>query len=416
MRCLTRLLFLPLLLQVVPPVRAYSVLTHEAIIDRNWKDEIEPKLLARFPATTKEQLRDARAYAYGGAILQDMGYYPFGSKLFSDILHYVRSGDFVVALLRDAQDVNEYAFGLGALAHYAADNEGHPVGVNRVVPMMYPNLRKKFGANVTYEDDPGAHLKTEFGFDVVQVSRGKYASEDFHDFIGFKVSRPLLARAFEETYSVPLDRLFSDLDLSLGTFRFGVSKVIPEMTKTAWASKKDDIKKLDASITKQKFVYKVSRARYHQEYDRNYQQPGFGARFLAFLFHLIPKVGPFKAFAFKVPSPEAEKLFFASFKDTMTRYQALLAVVGPNPLELQNENFDIGRPTKRGDYRMADDTYRKLLEHLEGAEGKISSDLRKHILDFYEGSNGPESEKARAVFVAIRSAPADSEARPKSSQ
>jgi hypothetical protein len=402
MRCLLRLLLLPVFL-IVPPARAYSVLTHEAIIDRNWNPEIKPMLLARFPQTTEQQLREARAYAYGGAILQDMGYYPFGSKLFSDILHYVRSGDLVAALLRDSQDVNEYAFALGALAHYAADNEGHPVGVNRVVPMLYPKLAKKYGPDVTYEDDPSAHLKTEFGFDVIEVSRGKYASESFHDFIGFQVSKPLLARAFQETYCVPLDSLFGDLDLALGTFRFSVSQVIPEMTKTAWASKKDEIRKLDSSLTKRKFVYHMSRADYHREWDRKYERPGLGARFLAFLFRLIPKVGPFKALGFKVPTPEAEKLFFASFSETMTRYRSLLAMVRDQPAQLQNENFDIGKPTRRGDYRMADDTYSKLLERLDAS--KTSSDLRRHILDFYEGSNGPESEKARAVLAAMRTTP-----------
>src|ERR1700693_6661948 len=186
-----RLLTVLLILVSVVPLKAYSVLTHEAIIDRNWPDGIKPLLLAHFPATTEDQLREAHAYAYGGAILQDMGYYPFGSKFFSDLLHYVRSGDFITALIRDAQDVNEYAFALGALAHYAADNAGHPGAVNRAVPMLYPKLRAKLGSNITYEDNPTAHLKTEFAFDIVEVARGKYASESYHDFIGFKVSKPL---------------------------------------------------------------------------------------------------------------------------------------------------------------------------------------------------------------------------------
>src|SRR5580704_16168806 len=174
-----------LILGTSVPLRAYSVLTHEAIIDQNWANGISALLLARFPETTDAELKEAHAYVYGGAILQDMGYYPFGSKLFSDLLHYVRSGDFVLALLRDSQDVNDYAFALGALAHYAADNAGHPIAVNRAVPMMYPKLRTKFGADVTYEDNPAAHLRTEFGFDVIEVARGKYASETYHDFIGF---------------------------------------------------------------------------------------------------------------------------------------------------------------------------------------------------------------------------------------
>jgi hypothetical protein len=215
-------------LPLVQPVRAYSVLTHEALIDRNWEREIKPLLLARFRTATEEQFKEARAYAYGGAIIQDMGYYPFGSKFFSNLAHYTRSGDFVTALLRDAQDLNEYAFALGALAHYAADNEGHPAAVNRAVPLLYPKLRAKFGSNITYEDNPAAHLKTEFALDIVEVARGKYASESYHDFIGFKVSKPLLERAFSDTYSIELKDQFRSLDLALGTYRYTVSKVIPE--------------------------------------------------------------------------------------------------------------------------------------------------------------------------------------------
>ena len=187
------------------PVSAYSVLTHEAIIDSSWPKDLRPLLLKRFPNATDDQLREAHAYAYGGAIIQDMGYYPFGSKLFSDLVHYTRSGDFVIALVKDAQEedpkdpqaLNDYAFALGALAHYAADNQGHPVAVNRTVPLVYPKLKAKFGPEITYEDNPSAHLKTEFGFDVIEVARGQYANDAYHDFIGFKVAKPLLERAFE---------------------------------------------------------------------------------------------------------------------------------------------------------------------------------------------------------------------------
>src|SRR5438477_5657103 len=145
-RSLMRLRSILLLLAVFQistlPATAYSVLSHEEIIDRNWPDGIKPLLLMRFPQTTEEQLREAHAHAYGGAIIQDMGYYPFNSKFFSDLVHYVRSGDYVLALIRESQDVNEYAFALGALAHYAADNTGHPLAVNRAVPMIYPKLRQ----------------------------------------------------------------------------------------------------------------------------------------------------------------------------------------------------------------------------------------------------------------------------------
>jgi len=395
--------FLLLLLQLnaVPPARAYSVLSHESIIDRNWQPEIKPLLLARFPDTTEEQLRDAHAYAYGGAILQDMGYYPFGSKLFSDLVHYARSGDFVVSLIRNSQDVNEYAFALGALAHYAADNLGHPVAINRAVPMMYPKLRQKYGAIVTYEDDPVSHLRTEFSFDVVGVAQGQYAPEAYHDFIGFKVSKDLLDRAVQDTYALSLKDLFLDIDLALGTYRYTVAQIIPEMTKAAWSAKKEEIQKLQAGMTRRKFVYRLSRSKYEKEWDGKYEKPGAGARFLACLFHAIPKIGPFKALAFKVPTPEAEKLFVASFNDTMARYHVLLGEVRDKNLKLANQNFDTGKPTRKGEYKKADEAYAKLLEHLAGTHGNISIELRTEILSFY-GESSPTTEKARAVLESLR--------------
>ena len=123
-------------LSPAPAACSYSVLTHEAIIDSTWDSAIKPLLHQRFPAATLDELTAAHAFAYGGCIIQDLGYYPFGSKLFSDLTHYVRTGDFVLNLIRDSQDLNEYAFTLGALFYYAADNNGHPLAVNRAVPLF----------------------------------------------------------------------------------------------------------------------------------------------------------------------------------------------------------------------------------------------------------------------------------------
>ena len=170
-----------MLLFPVPAAYSYSVLTHEAIIDSTWDSAIRPLLLKRFPAATADELTQAHAYAYGGCIIQDLGYYPFGSKLFSDLTHYVRSGDFILNLIRDSQDLNEYAFALGALSHYAADNHGHPMAVNRAVPLFYPKLGLKFGKLVTYADDPFSHSKTEFAFDVFQAAKGRYASAAYKE-------------------------------------------------------------------------------------------------------------------------------------------------------------------------------------------------------------------------------------------
>jgi len=170
---------------------AYSMLTHEQIVDLAWPDQIRPLLKQRFPKATADQLNEAHAYAYGGCLIQDLGYYLFGNKDFSNLLHYVRSGDFVVAMLHDAEDIHGYAFALGALAHYASDVDGHPA-VNRAVAMSYPKLQRKFGKNVTYEDNHRAHIRTEFGFDVVQVARSRFTSDSYHHFVGFKIDKPLL--------------------------------------------------------------------------------------------------------------------------------------------------------------------------------------------------------------------------------
>ena len=231
---------LALVLSAGLPVQtaAYAVLAHEAIIDSAWDTNIRPLLLKRFPKATPEQLKEAHGYAYGGAIIQDMGYYPHGSYFFSDLTHYVRSGDFVLALLRDAKDLDGYAFALGALSHYAADNDGHRIGVNRAVPVLYPKLKKKYGDSVTYEENPLAHVKTEFGFDVLEVAQGRYAPDSYHDFIGFGVSVPLLEQAFQETYGLDLKSVLSDEDKVLGSYRYDVSQLLPKATRVAWSLKK----------------------------------------------------------------------------------------------------------------------------------------------------------------------------------
>jgi hypothetical protein len=222
------------LLFLAPAAYSYSVLSHEAIIDSTWDSAIKPLLLKRFPAATADELLQAHAFAYGGCIIQDLGYYPFGSKFFSDLTHYVRSGDFILNMIRDSHDLDEYAFALGALSHYAADNNGHSMAVNLAVPMFYPELRLKFGKSVTYADDPHSHAETEFAFDVFQAAKGHYASAAYKSFIGFQVAKPLLGRAFQDTYGMRLEKVFLDVDLTIGSYRRAVGTILPAMTRVAW--------------------------------------------------------------------------------------------------------------------------------------------------------------------------------------
>ena len=396
------LLMLQLTVLIPSSASAYSVLTHEALVDSSWDTTLKPILLRRFPHTTAAQLRDAHAYAYGGSIIQDVGYYPFGSKFFSDLVHYVRSGDFVMRLLADAKDVNEYAFALGALSHYGADSTGHPEAVNVAEPLLYPKIRRKYGNVVTYEDNPGAHLKTEFGFDVVEVARGNYAPQSYHDFIGFQVCKDLLERAFEDTYSVPLDSVFGDLDLALGTYRHIVSSLIPEMTKAAWAAKKDDIRKAHPGITERQFIYRISHSDYEKEWGGKYEKPGSGDHILAFMFKVLPKVGPLKALGFKTPNAECEALFIRAFDHTLVRLRSYDSEVLAHDLHLANVNFDTGKPVRQGEYHMADDAYGKLLDTYADKQIRPSERMRANILAFYRDPGQITDPKALTELNALR--------------
>ncbi|MDP9269252.1 MAG: zinc dependent phospholipase C family protein [Acidobacteriota bacterium] len=385
-----------LLCSLSQPSAGYSVLTHEQIVDLLWKDQITPLLLQKYPGTTAEQLHLAHAYAYGGCLIQDMGYYPFGNRGFSDLVHYVRSGDFVLALLSEASDVNEYAFALGALAHYTADITGHP-SVNAAVAQEFPKLRTKYGPTVTFEQNPKAHIQTEFGFDVVQVAKQRYTSDRYHDFIGFQISKPVLERAFRKTYGVELKDVFANLDMSIGSFRRSISSIIPEMTRVALLLKKDDMVKEDPSFAKDKFLYNLKRADFEKEWGKEYQKPGIGARILAAFFLLLPKIGPFKALSFKMPSPETETLYLKSVNATVDQYRIYLQQLSAGKLALANTDFDTGKPTRAGEYRLTDETYAKLLGKLADAKfADVSPDLRHNILEFYADPGAVTATKREA--------------------
>jgi hypothetical protein len=386
-----------MVLSLPPGLAAYSVLTHEAIIDSAWKIRIQPLLLERFPHATKDELHVAHAYTYGGAIIQDMGYYPHGSKFFSDLVHYVRSGDFIQALLRNAQNLNDYAFALGSLAHYAADNNGHRLAVNQVVPVLYPKLQRKYGNVVTYANDPLAHLKTEFAFDVVEVAKGRYAPDDYHEFIGFEVSKPLIEQAFAETYSLDMNSIFTDLDLAIGSYRHNVSSVIPKATKLAWQIKKDEIEKDIPGVTRKQFLYNLSRASYRKKWGKKYEAPGFGTKLLALILRLVPKIGPLRALQFHPLTPPTELVFMDSFNKALENYQELLGELQKGHLVLPNENFDTGDVTPAGTYSLCDKTYAELLHRLAAKQfAQISPELRTNILDYYSNLNAPIATKKNA--------------------
>jgi hypothetical protein len=376
---------------------AYSVLTHEEIVDLLWTDEIRPLLLQRFPGLTEDQLKQAHAYAYGGAVIQDLGYYPFGSKEFSNLVHYVRSGDFVHELLLESQDFDEYAFALGALSHYAADIAGHPA-VNQSVAIEFPKLRAKFGKSVRYAQDKTAHLKTEFGFDTVQVAKNRYASQQYHDFIGFQVSKPLLERVFPVVYGVELKDVLTHEDLAIGSYRFAVSRLIPHMTEVALQTHKKDLMRETPDFAKRKFLYRLSRSAYEKEWGKDYVKPGVGTRIMSTLLRYMPRVGPFKGLAFKNPTPQTEDLYFKSINTTVDQYRAFLEAVRSDTLVLPDADLDTGDATKAAEYSLTDDTYAKLLAQLSARKFDLtSSELRGNILNFYSDLSAPVDTKRDAA-------------------
>ena len=410
MRAARRHFLIFILLLAPANLFGYSVLSHEELIDISWDTTIRPALLKRFPSATEEEVQKAHAYAYGGCVIQDIGYYPFGNHEFTNLLHYVRSGDFVAWMLREARDVNEYAFALGALAHYVADIWGHPA-VNAGVSIQYPKLRAKFGKLVTFEDDPAAHLKTEFSFDVLQVAKRRYISTQYHDFIGFEVSQDLLERAFRDTYGIRVDDLLKAEDLTIGSFRFGVSRVIPEMTQVALATRQhENMPELNDQARK-KFLYRLSRADYEKEFGAKYRRPGIFARILAFFLRVIPRFGPFKPLAYRDPTPQTEDLYFRSMNDVVDNYSRMVHEAATGDPNFPNRNLDTGDVTRAGDYKLTDEAYASLVRRLSKHRfANVTPALQANILKFF--SIGPANRslkkhkwrETQAALIALKAA------------
>ena len=438
------------------PAHAYSVLTHEEIVDLSWKGRMVPLLRTRFPTISEEQLKEAHAYAYGGCILQDLGYYPRGSKFFSDLTHYVRTGDFVEALLRDATTPDELAFALGALAHYTADETGHPY-INQVTAQEFPKLERRYGKVVTYENNPTAHVRTEFGFDVVGVARGRYAQEDYRQFIGFEVAKPLLERAFQETYGLPLNSVIRNEDLSIGSARWAVSTLIPKMTKVALLTYHGEIEHANPGFDHRKFIYRLQRTEYERSWGKTYKKPGVGSHLLAVVIRIVPKVGPFKALKLQMPNSDQQTIYAKSVNETVDSLEARIAAVqniaapvpvpvvaesngkrpdagaspvspapsaggeaGPAgadakvvhadghlspakelavvPFHLQSIDLDTGKPVAPGEYHLSDKAHAELLARVVALPpSQVPAEIRRHLQDYFGGPDaGKDSLKQDA--------------------
>ena len=383
------------------------MLTHEAIIDASWEKSIVPLLKAKYPAATDSMLTEAHAYAYGGAVAPDMGYYPLGSKLFTNLVHYVRSGAMVIALLENANNINEYAFALGFLSHYNADNYGHPLATNISVPIVYPKLGRKYGSKITYAQNRISHMRMEFGFDVLEVAKGNYASHAYHNFIGFKVDTSVLARAFFETYGLTIEEVSGNhFNLAVETFRWIVANVFPVLTKSAWASKKHYILEQNHTAASKNFTFKMRRRQYNKQFGKGYKRPGWSATMLSFFIRVLPKVGPTRALKFKAPTPLSEKYFEQSFDTIMKHYSVNLTRLGRQNLNLKDLDFDTGKPTLNGEYELADITYIDWVLKLKDDEFKnVSYKVKENIIDFFHfadtsTSNTNHSKKCMKFFSA----------------
>lgn len=364
--------------------KAFSVLAHEAIIDAEWEKYLKPMLLAKYPATTADELKKAHAYAYGGCLMPDMGYMPFGDAYFTDLVHYVRTGDFVSELINDAKNINQYAFALGALSHYMADEYGHSLATNKTVPVIYPDLEKKFGNTITYADDHTSHSRIEFAYDVLQTAQGHYASVAYHDFIGFSMDSTLLATAFMKVYGENLNVVFPNYSSTVSTFRWGVRELIPALVNKAWHLKKAEIRKNDQQASRSSFRYRMSRRAFNKEFGGNYVRPSFGARMIVFIIQILPKIGPLKKLKFKNPGPEGEKLFNASIDSILFHYSAALQQINKHKIKLTNIDYDTGKPTSSDKYKLTNDTYKDWLTSLQKQNFVNADDaIKKNIITFY---------------------------------
>src|ERR1700746_1674951 len=269
----------------------YSVFTHEELVDLAWNDSIRPLLLKRFPGATEEQLLVAHAYAYGGSAIQDMGYYPFGKQFFSNLTHYVRSGDFIAWLFRHAKTIDEYAFAIGALSHYLGDSIGHADAINPATALSFPKLARKHGPVVTYDESPHGHIRTEFAFDVQELANEEFAPPSYLRFIGLKVPRKFLEQAFINNYGFDIHEVLGRARPALRSYRTSVRAFIPSFAEAEVVLHRHQFPPHPNDEAYRIFAERVSRTNYERRWKHTYRGPGFKAHLLAILVLVVPKIG-----------------------------------------------------------------------------------------------------------------------------
>ncbi len=401
-RCL-----IALLLVALPyPAMAYSVLTHEQLVDLAWKDLIEPVLLARFPGTTRDQLLRAHSYAYGGCAIQDLGYYPFGKPFFSDLTHYVRSGDFITNLLRDAQTVDEYAFALGALSHYMGDNIGHKDAINRAVALAFPKLAQKYGNSVSYGQGPHQHVRAEFAFDIGQLSKHRLAPAAYLEHVGLRVSRSLLDRAIAETYGLERDEVLGQARPAIRSYRAAVRTFLPRFAYAETSIHRDEFPPDTPNPAFQIYSDRLARAEFEKTWNPFRRRAGLKTHLVAFFVRIVPKIGAASDLAICIPTPETEDLYIHSVNRSVDAYRNFLQQLKAAPggaFTLANRDLDTGDLTKPGVYPLTDKTYAKLLHQITRSHAHAAPvDLRDNILAYYADPAAPKNKRVQTDLDVLQ--------------
>jgi hypothetical protein len=369
---------------------AYSVLTHEVLVDLAWNDSIRPLLLAKFPNATDHQLVEAHAYAYGGCAVQDMGYYPFGKKFFSNLAHYVRTGDFVARLLSDAKTLDEYAFAIGALSHYLGDSIGHSEAVNLATAVAFPKLKDKYGDSVTYGESPHSHVRTEFAFDVEELSDRTFAPRAYKERVGFKVPRKFLREVFIATYGIDIAEVLGRARPDVKTYRTSVRTIIPAFAEAEVVLHKKQFPPHSDTQATRIFEERVAHTNYQRRWKHTYKGPGIKAHLLAILVFIVPKIGPASNLAIKIPTQETQQWYLQSVNHTVDRFKEILQKLrtdGDARVRLTNLDLDTGERVRLGDYALADDAYKELLARLTSKPRRgVPADLKQNVLEYYQDS------------------------------
>jgi hypothetical protein len=385
---------LAVLLAAHQSLPAYSFQSHEELIDLNWKPAILPFLRARFPYATEAELERAHAFAFGGCAMQDLGYYPFSNEFFSDLAHYVRSGDFIRNLFNEAKNPAELAFAIGALSHYVGDTIGHSRAVNPAVADEFPALAKKYGPVVTYDEDPHAHVRTEFAFDINEISKHRMAPSAYLRHVGLRVPSSLLARAFFETYGLDFEQILGKRRPVVRGYRFAVRSFLPRIAYAETVLHKSGFPPDTPSDALRAFQQHIADADFESQWNQyRRKKAGIGTYLLAGTVFILPKIGPLSLLAIRGPTPQTHEMYLTSMNAATSSLQQILAAWNTNE-PLPNLDLDTGEKVSPGAYRLTDETYAKLVEEITRQPLRQAPvGLKRDILDYYADPQAPISTR-----------------------